>query len=143
MDWRALRRVFFELFRQRPGIQTFRIFVAFDQFDHRHRRIVAITESGLNYTRVTATAVGISICQRIEQSLLCIVAQHRKGPAAVVETPALTQGDHLSTIGRRSFAFGKVVLICSCLIKAAAMFENIALRCSLCGLVSVRSYDVA
>src|SRR5271166_6106516 len=33
-----------------------------------------------------------------------------------------------STTGRRSFAFGKVVLICSCLIRAAARFSNIALR---------------
>src|SRR5690242_13265233 len=33
-----------------------------------------------------------------------------------------------STKGRRSFAFGRVVLICSCLISAAARFSNIALR---------------
>src|SRR5207237_9862021 len=33
-----------------------------------------------------------------------------------------------STIGRRSLALGRVVLICSCLIRAAARFSNIALR---------------
>ncbi|MNL81031.1 hypothetical protein D3C87_2080310 [compost metagenome] len=33
-----------------------------------------------------------------------------------------------STIGRRSFALGRVVTICSCLISAADMLANIALR---------------
>src|SRR5205085_8250745 len=33
-----------------------------------------------------------------------------------------------STTGRSSFALGSVVLICSCLISAAAMFANMAMR---------------
>src|SRR3990167_4988905 len=37
---------------------------------------------------------------------------------------------YFSTIGRSSFAFGNVVVICSCLISAAAILANIALRCS-------------
>src|SRR5215467_751623 len=36
-----------------------------------------------------------------------------------------------STTGRSSFALGSVVLICSCLISAAAMFANMAVRCDV------------
>src|SRR5262249_38473460 len=45
-------------------------------------------------------------------------------------SPRLPSVTSFSTIGRRSFAFGKVVTICSCLISAAAMLANMARRCS-------------
>src|SRR5262245_40612956 len=45
-------------------------------------------------------------------------------------SPRLPSVTSFSTIGRRSLAFGSVVVICSCLISAAAMLANIARRCS-------------
>ena len=43
--------------------------------------------------------------------------------------PRLPSVISFSTIGRRSFAFGRVVVICSCFSNAAAMLSNMALRC--------------
>src|SRR5262249_13706287 len=45
-------------------------------------------------------------------------------------SPRLPSVTSFSTTGRRSFALGSVVTICSCLINAAAMFANMARRCS-------------
>src|SRR5262245_24543207 len=45
-------------------------------------------------------------------------------------SPRLPRVTSFSTTGRRSFAFGSVVMICSCLISAAAMLANMARRCS-------------
>jgi hypothetical protein len=50
--------------------------------------------------------------------------------AAGVQVAALGERDSFSTTGRSSFAFGSVVLICSCSISEPAMLANIALRCS-------------
>src|SRR4029453_8600490 len=44
--------------------------------------------------------------------------------------PFLPSVTSFSTIGRKSFAFGSVVTICSCLISAATMLPNMARRCS-------------
>src|SRR5215471_12049355 len=55
----------------------------------------------------------------------CSLAIARRRPAS---PPCLPIVISRSTIGRRSLALGKVVVICSCLIKAAARFSNIALR---------------
>jgi hypothetical protein len=46
--------------------------------------------------------------------------------------PFLASVTNFSTIGRSSFAFGKVVTTCSCLISAAAMLANMAVRCAEC-----------
>src|SRR5205085_7695666 len=43
-------------------------------------------------------------------------------------SPRLPSVTSFSTIGRSSLALGKVVVICSCLISAADMLANIALR---------------
>src|SRR5690606_852244 len=45
-------------------------------------------------------------------------------------SPRLASVISRSTTGLSSFAFGSVVTICSCLISAAAMLANIALRCA-------------
>src|SRR5258706_3065854 len=45
-------------------------------------------------------------------------------------SPRLPSVTSFSTIGRKSFAFGNVVTICSCLMSAAAMLANMARRCS-------------
>src|ERR1700761_9644175 len=42
--------------------------------------------------------------------------------------PRVADGTSLSTKGRSSLAFGRVVTICSCLIRLAAMFANMAVR---------------
>src|SRR5215831_9070521 len=42
--------------------------------------------------------------------------------------PCLPVVISLSTIGRKSLALGRVVVICSCFISAVARFSNIALR---------------
>src|SRR5260370_42012409 len=44
--------------------------------------------------------------------------------------PFLPSVTSFSTIGRRSFALGSVVVICSSLLRAPARFMNIALRCA-------------
>ncbi len=43
--------------------------------------------------------------------------------------PFLPSVISFSATGRSSFAFGNVVVICSCLISAAAMLRNMAWRC--------------
>src|SRR5262249_27103370 len=58
-------------------------------------------------------------------SRICAIACRR-----ACRSPRLPSVTSFSTIGRRSFAFGNVVVICSCLISAAAMLANMARRCS-------------
>jgi len=48
-----------------------------------------------------------------------------------VQVATLAERDSFSMIGRKSFAFGSVVTICSCLMSATAMLANMARRCSL------------
>src|SRR5665213_2897517 len=43
-------------------------------------------------------------------------------------SPRLARVTSFSTKGRSSFALGRVVVICSCLIRLAAMFANMAVR---------------
>src|SRR6202044_2910818 len=45
-------------------------------------------------------------------------------------SPRLPSVTSFSTTGRRSLAFGRVVVICSCLMSACAILANIAWRCS-------------
>src|ERR1700712_2535282 len=56
-------------------------------------------------------------------SRICEIAWRR-----ACRSPRLPSVTSFSTIGRSSLALGKVVTICSCLISAADMLANIALR---------------
>src|SRR5215471_17984651 len=62
----------------------------------------------------------------LASTLSCNAAMARR---RLARPPCLPSVISRSTKGRRSFAFGSVVRICSCLISAAARFSNIALRC--------------
>src|SRR6187399_2384830 len=50
-------------FRPRTGVLTLGGFVALDQFDQRHRGVVAVAEAGLDDARIAARTVGIAFRQ--------------------------------------------------------------------------------
>src|SRR5882757_4244669 len=60
----------------RARIQPLGVDVAVDEFDHRHRRIVAIAEAGLDDAGVTALAVLVAGRQRVEQLAHLILIAH-------------------------------------------------------------------
>src|ERR1700736_1861591 len=45
------------LFLHRTGVETPRIHITIDEFDHRHRRVVAVAEAGLDDAGIAALAV--------------------------------------------------------------------------------------
>src|SRR6202040_1364831 len=63
---KALRRLGF-LFLHRAGILALGIDVAVDEFDHGHRRVVAVAEAGLDEAGVAALAVLVAGRQRVEE----------------------------------------------------------------------------
>src|SRR5580700_7698964 len=63
---RNLRR-FRRLFLHRAGIESLGVDVAVDEFDHRHRRVVAVAEAGLDDAGIAALAVLVAGRDHIEQ----------------------------------------------------------------------------
>src|SRR4051794_14510693 len=70
-----LRR-FGGLFLGRAGVLALGVHIAVDEFDHRHRRIVAVTEASLDDTGIAALAVLVARGQRIEQLADLILIAH-------------------------------------------------------------------
>src|ERR1700719_1807285 len=70
-----LRR-FRGLFLHRAGIEALGIDVAVDEFDHGHRRVVAVAEAGLDDAGVAALPVLVTGRQRVEQLLDLILVAH-------------------------------------------------------------------
>ncbi len=80
----------------RAGILALGLFVAVDELDHRHRRVVAVAEAGLDDAQVTAVAILVARRQHIEELLgLLDVAQLADRLAAQGEAAALTEGHEL------------------------------------------------
>src|SRR6476646_7390065 len=61
-----LRR-FRGLFLHRTGIETPGFDIAIDEFDHRHRRVVAVAEAGLDNAGIAALAVLVARGDDVEQ----------------------------------------------------------------------------
>jgi hypothetical protein len=76
------------------GIQTPGCRIAVNQFDHRHRRAVAIPETGFENPCITAVAFAIACAQYVKQFLhLVFVTNFRHG---------LTASMHVTTLGQRN-----------------------------------------
>src|SRR6476620_6246770 len=71
----SLRR-FRGFFLDRAGIEALGVDVAVDEFDHGHRRVVAIAEAGLDDAGVAALAVLVAGCQRVKQLPHLILVAH-------------------------------------------------------------------
>src|SRR4051812_35051440 len=61
---------------RRTGVETLGIDVAVDELDDRHRRIVAVTEAGLDDAGIAALAVLVAGRQRVEQLADLIQVAH-------------------------------------------------------------------
>ena len=104
--------------------------VAIDQFDDRDRRGVRGADAGLDDAGVAAVAVGVARGQHVEQlDQLRVVEQAGMRQTAVGQAAVLGQRDQLFDIGAQFAApWAVVVVICSCLISAAAMLRSRAVR---------------
>src|SRR6266496_2399358 len=65
----SLRRFGVGLLLHRAGILALGVDVAVDEFDHGHRRVVAVAEAGLDDAGVAALAVLVAGRQRVKQLL--------------------------------------------------------------------------
>ncbi len=90
--------------------------VAIDELDHGHRGVVAVAEARLHDAQIAAVAAARSAARSSSNRRLtsgslpiCAIAWRR-----ACRSPRLPSVTSFSTIGRRSFAFGSVVTICSC-----------------------------
>src|SRR5690606_22597997 len=93
------RRLFLvreDRFLDRTGALALGGDVAVDEFDDRHRRVVAVAEAGLQHADVAAVPVGVARAEDREQLADHLdVAQAADGDAAAVQVAALGQGDQL------------------------------------------------
>src|SRR5215203_5205629 len=90
---KTLRR-FGGLFLHRAGIQTLGIDIAVDEFDHGHRRVVAVAEAGLDDAGVAALAVLVAGRQHVEQLAdLILVAPPGDRLTAHGQPPLLAEGN--------------------------------------------------
>src|SRR5215204_3104669 len=90
-----LRR-FGGLFLHRAGIQALGIDVAIDEFDHGHRRVVAVTEAGLDDAGVAALAVLVAGRQHVKQLTDLVLVAHLGDRLTAHGQPALlAEGDQL------------------------------------------------
>ena len=117
---------------RRPGILAAGIYVAIHELDHGHGGVCRHSGSQPS-SRGNSRRGGPCSAGRARRRA-CAPCRGRGsatspggGHAGCRRGPRLMS---FSTTGRRSFALGSVVMICSCLISAADMFANIALRCS-------------
>src|ERR1700722_10109572 len=60
----------------RTGIEALGVDIAVDEFDHRHRRVVAVAEAGLDDAGVAALPVLVADRQRVEQLLGLVEIAH-------------------------------------------------------------------
>ena len=110
---------------------TLGIDITINEFDDRHRGHVAITETGLEDADITAVALFVARAQHIKEfGDVLVLLELACGLTARVQIAAFAKRDEFSTTRRSSFAFGSVVLICSCSMSEPAMFAQSALRCS-------------
>src|SRR5215213_10181696 len=90
-----LRR-FGGLFLHRAGIQSLGIDIAVDEFDHGHRRVVAVAEAGLDDAGVAALAVLVAGRQYVEQLADLILVAHLGDRLPAHGQPTLlAEGDQL------------------------------------------------
>src|ERR1700722_9029802 len=90
---KALRRLGF-LFLHGTGIQALGIDVAIDEFDHGHRRVVAVAEAGLDDAGIAAMTVLVAGRQNVEQLLDLIDIAPLGAPLAAHGEPALLAERH-------------------------------------------------
>ena len=84
------------LLLHRPGIEALGGLVAIDELDHRHRRVVAVAEAGLEHAGIAAVALLVAGAQHVEQLLdHGDVAHLRDRLAAGVQVAALAERDEL------------------------------------------------
>ena len=111
------------------AVEALGVDVAVDELDHGDRGVVAVAEAGLEDADIAALAVLVARAEDGEElSDLGLVADLADRLTAGMEIATLADVISFSTIGRSSLALGSVVTICSCLISAADMLANIALR---------------
>src|SRR4029077_8726896 len=93
--------------------------------------VVAVAKARLHDAGIAAVALLVARTDDIKEFLdLGNIADFRNRLAAGMQPPFFPSVTSFSTIGRSSFAFGSVVMICSCLISDAAILANMASRCS-------------
>src|SRR6202040_2684683 len=84
------------LFLHRTGIEALGIDVAVDEFDHRHGRVIAVAEAGLDDAGIAALPVLVAGGQHVEQFPgLVEVAHLRDRLPAHGETALLAERDQL------------------------------------------------
>src|SRR5580704_8226967 len=94
--WKSGLRGFRGLFLHRARIQALGVDVAVDEFNHRHRRVVAVAEAGLDDAGIAALPILVAGGDDVEQLAdLILVAHLRDRLAAHRKAALLAERDQL------------------------------------------------